>query len=271
MKTFILTGCTGAIGRAACAALAHRGNLRLVLLGRKAAAMHELAAGLQGPSMRVDVFEADLSDVSSVRTVVAQLRKSCSRIDGLVHIAAVYKGKKTLTAQNYESTFATNHLGPFLLTTGLLDLLKKTPSARVITVTAPSTSHIDFDNLNGEKKFSGLKAFTSSKMMNLLMAFGLSAAFKDSGQASLAFHPGLVRSELLREGPVLLRRLIRFIASTAEKTGEAIAELLHLPDSAALNGKFFNKELRELQAAPHAYDRVLQHRLWTISEELGKG
>ncbi len=271
MKTIIITGVTGAIGRSAVTELAGRGNLNLVLVGRSYEKLKEIALSLPSAENRVDIFEADLSDLNSVRRLLSEIRKNYNELHALINVASVYKSQKVLTSQQYETMFATNHLGPFVLTTGLLELIKRTPGAKVLTVAAPSKMKIDFGNLNGERKFSSFNAFVGSKMLNLLMAFGLSASFKNSDHASLAFHPGFVKSDLLRESPALVRRIFNFIATSPEKTGKAIADLVLSMESKAQNGKFYDRNLRELQAASYAYDRVIQHRLWATSEHLAAG
>lgn len=268
MKTILVTGATGAIGRAACEALAERDGIHLVMLARDPLKLSELKNSLPQGRNIFSTLVTDLSDLNSVRDAVTQVRGSYPNLHALVNVASVFKAKRTLSSQQHELMFATNHLGPYLLTTRLLPLLRRTPGSKVITVAAPSTSRLDFNNLNSEKRFSSLQTFGSTKMMNLLMAFGLSASFKDADHASMAFHPGLVRSELLRESPMILRKLIHTFSSTPEQTGKALADLVLTEDARSQNGKFYNKRLRELIAAPHAYDRVLQHKLWKASESL---
>lgn len=268
MKTILITGATGSVGRATCEALARKGPVNLVLIGRDTDKLQAIADSFANTNNRFEIFTADLSDLLSVRNLISDVKRTCPQLHALVNIAAVFKANRQLTAQHHELMFATNHLGPYYLTTRLLHLLRRTPGSKVITVAAPSTSRVDFENLNSEKRFSSLQAFGTSKMMNLLMAFGLSASFKNNDHASIALHPGLVRSDLLREGPLLLRKLMRTFSSAPEQTGNAIAELVFSPDTRDQNGKFYNKSLKELQAAPHAYDRVIQHRLWKASEQL---
>jgi NAD(P)-dependent dehydrogenase (short-subunit alcohol dehydrogenase family) len=210
----------------------------------------------------------DMSDSNSVNEAVKKIKKNYHRIDALVNVAAVYKAKKALTIDKRETMFATNHLAPFALTTGLLEILQSTPGSKVFTVTAPSSTKIDFDNLNAEKSFSALGAFGGSKMMNLLFAFHLAKKFNGTSHASIAFHPGLVKSSLLSESPAVVRGLFNLISSSPEKTGEAIARLVLDGRAETQNGKFFDKNLKEMKAAKHAYDESIQKKLWQISEKM---
>ena len=268
MKTIIVTGVTGSIGKAVAQALAQRGNIHLILAGRSAARLEELQNELQGKTTKVDTLPLDLSDTVSVGRAVETIKADYQAIDALVNIAAVYKAQKALSAQGHELMFATNHLGPFAFTTGLLPLLKATPGAKVLTVTAPSTTKIDFGNLNGEKKFSALTAFGASKMMNLLFTFQLAKEFGSDKQVSMAFHPGLVKSDLMSDVPALFRGLLRLVSSLPQKAGAAIATLI-LNESAALqNGKFFNSNGKELKPTALAQDAAVQQQLWAASELL---
>jgi NAD(P)-dependent dehydrogenase (short-subunit alcohol dehydrogenase family) len=268
MKTIVITGATGAVGQAAAKAIAAGKSANLVLVGRNMDKLRELRADITRRGSTCELVEADMSDISAVHDAVKLITTKHERVDALVNIAAVYKASKTTDKKGREIMFVTNHLGPFTLTTGLLPLLKKTRGSKVLTVSAPSSTKLDFENLNAEKKFSSLTAFGASKMMNLLMAFRLAQAVKESGLASMAFHPGLVKSELLKEGPAMLRGILRLISSDATKTGRAIASLIFEGDVAEQNGKFYNNSLKPMKAAGYAYDNAVQNRLWKLSEEL---
>jgi NAD(P)-dependent dehydrogenase (short-subunit alcohol dehydrogenase family) len=270
MRTIVITGATGAVGLEASRALAEKGN-HLVLVGRNEQALTGLSSKLNVAGSKADVVLADLGDMESVRNAVAKIRKDHPRIHGIVNIAALYKSALSRTAQKNETMFATNHLGPFLLTTGLMNELKSTPGSKVLTVSAPSSTKINFDNLNSDKKFSALNVFGGTKMMNLLFAFALARGFEGTPHASMAFHPGLVKSSLLKEAPAFLRWLLGMISSKATATGKAIAELMTTGDASSQNGKFYNNAFREMKAAPHAYDAVIQQMLWEKSVELVAG
>jgi retinol dehydrogenase 12 len=268
MKTIIITGSTGSLGRAAAQALAEKGDVTLVLVGRNPAKLEAVKATLNGKNVNVSTVEMNLSNIASVARAVEQIKRDYPKLDALINVAAVYKGQKTTTAEGYETMFVTNHLGPFALTTGLLPLIKATPGAKVLTVAAPSSTKVDFESLNGEKRFSALSAFGASKMMNLLFALRLAQQFEGSGQASMVFHPGLIKSDLMQEAPAVIRGLLRLVSASPQKVARAIASLIMEGHVSAQNGKFYNSKGKELKAAAFAYDTANQQKLWEVSKNM---
>jgi NAD(P)-dependent dehydrogenase (short-subunit alcohol dehydrogenase family) len=268
MKTIVITGATGAVGKATVMALAGKGNVEIVLAGRNTSKLDELRSGLKGENVKVQVVPMDMSDSESVKQAVAKIKSMYTKIDALINVAAVYKAQKTTTKQNRETMFATNHLAPFALSNGLMPLLNAAPGSKILTVTAPSGTKLDFENLNGEKKFSSLGAFGGTKMMNLLFSFELGKKFQGTDHAAIAFHPGLVKSDLLNEGPAFLRGLLRLMSSNPGKTANAIVKLVTEGDPKNQNGKFYNNSLKEMKAASFANDDSNQKKLWLISERM---
>ncbi|MBC7426902.1 MAG: SDR family NAD(P)-dependent oxidoreductase, partial [Bacteroidia bacterium] len=192
MKTIIITGATGSIGNAAAHALAQRGDVHLLLTGRDEAKLDAIRHDLDGyDNVIADTMTIDLSDIISVNLGLEKIKAGYPKIDAIVNCAAIYKGEQALSRHGYELMFATNHLGPFQLTTGLMTQLKAAHGSRVIMVTAPSTSSINFDDIPNPVKYSAFGQFGVTKMMNLLFAFSLAELFKGTGHAAIAFHPGL--------------------------------------------------------------------------------
>jgi NAD(P)-dependent dehydrogenase (short-subunit alcohol dehydrogenase family) len=270
MKNIIITGATGSIGKASAIALARKENVQLIIAGRNPAKLKQLKQELQSinKNCEPDLIELDLGNANSIKKAAEGIKQKYPKIDALVNIAAIYKQKRETNSAGNEMMFATNHLGPFLFTKLLLDNIKNTNGSKVLTVSAPSSTAIDFENLNGEKKFSAFNAFGASKMMNLLFAFKLGREFEKGSQASMAFHPGLVKSDLLHEGPGLMKGFFRMISSPPEKTAAAIASLITEGEAASQNGKFFDKNMKVLKAASRAYDQGVQDKLWKRSVEL---
>jgi short-subunit dehydrogenase len=270
MKNIIITGATGSIGKASAIALARKENVQLIIAGRNSAKLNQLKKELQSinKNCNPDLVELDLGNISSIKKASESIRQKYPQIHGLVNVAAIYKQKRETNNAGHEMMFATNHLGPFLFTKSLLDNIKNTEGSKVLTVSAPSSTAIDFENLNGEKKFSAFGAFGASKMMNLLFAFKLGRELEKGSQASMAFHPGLVKSDLLNEGPGLMKGFFRMISSPPEKTAQAIASLITEGNASSQNGKFFDKNMKELKAASRAYDQGIQDQLWKRSVEL---
>jgi NAD(P)-dependent dehydrogenase (short-subunit alcohol dehydrogenase family) len=178
----------------------------------------------------------------------------------------VYSSRRVETADGLELMFATNHLGPFLLTNLLLPSLRASDAARVITLTAPSTTKIDFDDLQGSRRFRSLSAFGASKAANLLFTFALARRMEGSRVTANAVHPGLTRTSLMRQGPPPLRFILRF-ATPPERAAEKIAPLVVAERYAAVTGQFI-KSGKAIDPPPYTRDAEIQRRLWEVSERL---
>jgi NAD(P)-dependent dehydrogenase (short-subunit alcohol dehydrogenase family) len=175
------------------------------------------------------------------------------------------------TVDGFEEMFAANHLGPFLLTNLLLELLQAAVpvngAARVLNISAPSTTRLNFDDLQGERNFNSLHAFGATKMANLLFTFALARRLDNTGITVNAIHPGLARSGLLKEASMFLRLFTRLVSKPPQKVTESIARVAFAPEFEKTTGKFFHAG-KEIKAPAYAYDRAAQERLWQISEEL---
>jgi len=168
-----------------------------------------------------------------------------------------------------ETMFATNHLGPFLLTHLLLDSLKASAPSRVISITAPSTTELNFDDLQGEKSFSAFQAFGASKMCNLLFTYELARRLAGTGVTANAIHPGLVKLNLLNEASPLMRWLSLLFLSFPDKAAETPVYYAMSPEVEGISGKFF-KGRKQIDSNAYSKDTNIQKRLWNVSLELTK-
>jgi retinol dehydrogenase 12 len=243
MPTVVVTGATGAIGSATVAALEHR-RARVIKLSR--------------PSF-------DLSSTASVRRTVGELKRSVQHIDALVHVASVYASRYQKSADGYELMFATNHLGPFLLTNILRDRL--VGGGRVIMVTAPSGTRVDVARLLDRGRFSAYHNFGASKAANLMFTFDLARRAKRWDVRANAFHPGIVKSNLMHDAPRAARLAMRLFGRNPERAGQDLAELALSPAHAGTTGWFF-KGLRRIDAPRSTLDEAAQAVLWKRSAEL---
>jgi NAD(P)-dependent dehydrogenase (short-subunit alcohol dehydrogenase family) len=200
-RTVLVTGGSAGIGRATALGLAMMGA-HLAITGRDSgrvdAAAGEIRAAGGG---KVDVFVADLSAQSQVRRLAGEVLQSLSRIDVLVNNVGGYWHTRHVTADGLERTFAVNHLAPFLLTNLLLDRLKHSAPAQVVTVSsnAHTRGRIDFDDLQGERSYSGARAYSQSKLANLLFTYELArrlAAGTVTANAAVHEDPGPRRSHV---------------------------------------------------------------------------
>lgn len=268
MATIALTGATGAVGGAAASALA-KGGHRLILLGRDSNRLAIAARALveAGPGLIVETSVCDLSSLTSVRGAASELISRFPRIDVLVNSAAVFVPDRKLTPENLETMFVTNHLGPFLLTNLLLHRLRESAPARVITVSAPSTTEIDFENLQGERKWSALTQFGRTKMANLLFAYGLARRVPVAQVTSNVLFPGLVKSGLMKDANAAVRGLSGLMSKSPEAAGIALARLAVDPSVSQVSGQFY-KLTKPDSSNVYSHDQPTQDRLWALSEQL---
>ena len=217
----------------------------------------------------IELLLLDLASQQSVRDGAASFKKAHGKLDVLINNASVFKGTRTTTPDGLEAMFTTNHLGHFLLTNLLLDELKASPSGRVINITAPSTTKLDFDDLQGERKFSALSAFGASKMCNLLFTYELARRPEGTNVTSNALYPGLIKSNLMNEAPAPIRWLTRLFSSTPEQASASLVYLASSPEVEGVTGKFF-KGKKIISSSAYSHDESVQRRLWDVSMALTK-
>jgi len=264
----VITGATGTIGGAAAASLAAQGH-PAVLVVRDAQRGAEVRARiLQSlPGIRIEIAVCDLSLMNSVRTATASILARSSKLAGLIHCGAVFTRDRRETPEGFEVMFATNHLGPFLLTQGLLPALKAGSPSRVITVSAPSTTELDFADLQSSRKFSAFNAFGATKTANLLFAYELARRMQGSKVTSNVFFPGVVKSRLMAEAPAVVRGLASLAGKRPEEVALALASLATDPSLESTTGRFY-KLTKLSESSAYSRDPEVQRQLWQASERL---
>jgi NAD(P)-dependent dehydrogenase (short-subunit alcohol dehydrogenase family) len=262
--TVVISGATGTIGSATAAVLARRGA-RVVLMARPSDRLDELVEELGGADNRISSVPVDLSSMSSVRSAAREINREGSRVDALINLAAVFVRRFQKTSDGFELMLATNYFGPFLLTNLLRDRLLG--GGRVITVTAPSTTHVDMERLFSKESFDPLHTFGATKALDLMVTFELARRAKRWDVRANAFHPGLVRSDLMSEAPRAVRILARLVSGSAERAAQDLTELAISPAHAGTTGWFF-KGTRRIDPPKSATDEALQAALWRRTAEL---
>src|SRR5450756_243604 len=272
-KTVLVTGATSGIGRATAAGLAGMGA-RVAITGRDHERA-ERAAGEIGTATggRVDVFVADLSSQAEVRRLVQEVLRTYPRIDVLVNNVGGYWNTRHVTADGLERTFALNHLASFLLTNLLLDRLRQSGPARVVTVSsnAQSMGRIDFDDLQGERSYSGSRAYNQSKLANVLFTYELARRLRDSTVTANALHPGVVRTSFGAEDPGGAQRLfVPLMKPFMKAPTQGAATSIHVassPDLGQRTGLFFVNS-KPKRSSERSYDEADAARLWQVSADL---
>ena len=261
--TVVITGATGAIGSAAAAVLVARGA-RLLLLARPTDRLDSIVEGLQSDK-RVLGVGVDLAVLSSVRKAAREIARSGGHVDALIHAAAVFSNEFRKTADGFELMLATNHLGPFVLTNLLRDQL--VGGGRVITVSAPSTTRVNFDHLLSKDHFRPLHTFGATKAASLMFTFELGRRAKRWDVRANAFHPGVVRSDLMHEAARPIRLFSRLLSRSADRAAGDLAELAISPAFEGTTGWFF-KGIRRIDAPRSTLDVDAQQSLWARTAEL---
>ena len=262
--TVVVTGATGAIGAATAAVLARRGA-RVVLMARPSDRLSALVERLRANDNRISSVPVDLSSMSSVRLAAREINRAGGRVEALINIAAVFAPRHKKTADGFEVMLATNYFGPFLLTNLLRDRLLG--GGRVITLTAPSSTRVDMERLFSKDSFDALHTFGATKALDLMFTFELARRAKRWDVRANAFHPGLVRSELMRDAPRPVRILSRLMSGSADRAALDLADLAISPAHSGTTGWFF-KGTRRIDPPKAAMDEALQATIWSRTAEL---
>jgi len=215
----------------------------------------------------VELMLADLSSQRSVRRFAQDFADAHPQLHMLVNTAAVFVNSRRVTEDGLELMFATNHLGPFLLTNLLLEALKAGALSRIITVSALSTTKLDFEDLQGERRFRPLTAFGASKAANLLFTYELARRLAGTGVTANVIHPGLMRTHLMRDAPALIRFLAWLASRSPAAAAETVVHLAAAPEVENVTGRFFKKK-QIAESSPYSRDPNVQHRLWEVSLRL---
>jgi retinol dehydrogenase-14 len=271
-KTVLITGGTSGIGKASAVGLASMGA-RVGITGRDRARAEAAAAEISRASDNalVDVFVADMSSQAEIRSLAAEVLAAYPRIDVLLNNVGGFWAHRHVTADGLEHTFALNHLAPFLLTNLLLDRLEASAPARVITVSsnAQSMGKIDFDDLQGEREYSGSRAYNQSKLANVMFTYELAKRLDGTGVTATALHPGLTSTNFSAEDPSLgwLVKVMRPFMKSPDEGAETPVYLASSPAAEGLTGQYFaNRKAKKSSAA--TYDRAATARLWQVSADL---
>lgn len=271
--TVLITGATSGIGKATALGLAGMGAC-VAITGRDRerteGAAREIRAVGGGD---VDVFVADLSSQAEVRSLADEVLQRLPRLDVLINNVGGYWDNRHVTADGLERTFALNHLAPFLLTNLLLDRLKQSAPARVVTVSsnAQRIGRIDFDDLQGENAYSGSRAYDQSKLANLLFSYELARRLQGAGVTANALHPGVVSTSFGAEDPGWIQRLfVPFFRPLMKTPAQGAATSIHLASSPELKdvtGLYFANS-KAKKSSERSYDLSAATRLWKVSDEL---
>ncbi len=273
-KICIVTGATDGIGKVTARVLVEKGA-HVVVVGRNQTKTEKTVAEIKRKTGRdaVDYLLADFSSQADTRQLAAQFLAKYDRLDVLVNNAGAVFVSRRETADHLEATFAVNHLGYFLLTNLLLDIITASSPARIVNVSsdAHEGQELDFADLQIEQGYQGMRAYGRSKLANLYFTYELARRLAGTGVTVNALHPGFVATNIGANNiPVLgkpLKWLINLMAMEVEKGAETSIYLATSPELEGVTGKYF-VNCEAIASSTISYDETAARRLWDISEKL---
>jgi NAD(P)-dependent dehydrogenase (short-subunit alcohol dehydrogenase family) len=260
-KIALVTGSTDGIGRQTALDLVRLGATVLIH-GRNAERCREVRDSIARETGAADTaeFTADLLSFEHIHQLAEDIRNRFDRIDVLINNAGVYENTRRLSTDGYETTFAVNHLAPFVLTGLLMDLIRHSAAGRIVNVSSMiHADHIDFSNLQGENDFSGSTAYSLSKLCNILFTYELAERLSTTAVTANCLHPGVIETKLLRAAWSGGRPV-------SEGSGTSVY-LAASPDVSGVSGKYFVNR-KPSRSADVSYDPETRKRLWQLSEEM---
>ncbi len=268
-KTAIITGATSGIGKVTALAIAREGA-HLVLPVRNMEKGETLKEEIQQEtgSKNIELMSCDLASLDSIRSFAKQFLAKYDRLDLLINNAGLWESKRKESADGIEMNFAVNHLAPFLMTNLLLDLIKKSAPARIINVssTAHKYAKMNFDDLEGKKRWDSMKSYAQSKLANILFTRKLAHELAGAGVTVNCLHPGVVSTRLFDNMPGYFRRIFGLFMISPEKGAETSIFLATSPEVEGISGAYYNKKMMA-KTTRHAEDMKAADMLWEVSKE----
>jgi NAD(P)-dependent dehydrogenase (short-subunit alcohol dehydrogenase family) len=271
-KTVIVTGGTNGIGLVTARELARLGAQETII-SRSAEKCATVAASIQSETDNpVEFIAADLSTLAGIMHAAAVFKQRHTRLHVLVNNAGGFFMRRTLTEDGNETTFALNHLNYFLLTILLLDLLKASAPARIINVASGShlKAAIDFDDLHGEKHYTGMGAYGQSKLANVLFTYELARRLEGSGVTVNAMHPGFTGTGIGKNNGFIVALALRVAHLFSRKPEEGAQTCVYLassPEVEGVTGKYYF-DCKPEDSSPLSHDQALAEKLWQVSLEM---
>ena len=271
-KVVVITGATSGIGEVAAQRLAGMGA-RIVLVARdKVRGEAALTRLRSGTSLSHSIHYGDLSRISEMKRLAAEIAAAEPRIDVLINNAGAMFGSRQMTEDNLELTFATNHMAYFVLTLGLRERLFASSPARIVSTASDAHKGrvLDFEDLQSTKGYSAINVYGRSKLCNILFTRELSRRWSGTGVTVNCLHPGFVATRFGDGSGGLLSygvRLAKTFAISPEKGAQTIVYLASSPEVAGVSGEYFY-QCRPATPTTEARDDAAAERLWIESAKL---
>ena len=265
-KRVLITGGNSGIGLVTSCALAKMGAEVVLACRDSDKTTNALAAINAVGDIEAVNLPVDLASLQSVRALAANFLERYDRLDVLINNAGTFPAKPKLTEDGYEMQIGVNHLAPFLLTNLLLDTIKASAPARIVTVTSMlhKKGAIDFDAFKGYSKYSAQAAYNQSKLANVLFGVELAQRLDGANVTSNVLHPGAVATDIVRDMPWPVRKIIGLVFISPEKGAKTTIMLASDEALADVSGSYYNQcELQDY--SPMADDASLRNKLWDVS------
>ncbi|MCQ8893733.1 MAG: SDR family oxidoreductase [Methanolinea sp.] len=260
----LITGSTDGIGKATARILAGE-DTEVIVHGRDETKGREVLKEIKGLvwNRNLDLVIADFAVLDEVRRMAGEITSRYNHLSVLINNAGTYEKNRVLTTDNIERMFAVNYIAPFILTHGLLPLLEKGSPSRVVNVASIAhrdVRQIDWDNLQGERRYDPFDAYALSKFADITFTYMLADRTAARGVTVNCVHPGVVATKMLRAG-------FPGIRGKPPAEGAKIPAFLALsPDVAGLTGKYFEESFHPCPSSPLTYDKAVQQRFWKVAE-----
>lgn len=269
----LITGATAGIGKETAIALARLGA-RIVLTTRDKQRGEEVCREIiaQTGNTAIDAMMCDFNSLASVMTFASAFKARYNKLNILINNAGVMEMKRKVSRDGIELTFAVNHLAPFLLTKLLLDTMKATVASgetmRIINVASEAHQRgtINFEDIEGKKDYNGWKAYSQSKLANILFTRKLAHVLAGTGITVNALHPGVVATKIFDVIPPIMRQVAKLFMLTPQKGAENSIYLATAANITTTTGEYFVKK-KIAQPSSQARDMELAERLWNVSEQ----
>jgi len=275
-KVCVVTGSNSGIGKETALALAELGATVVMVVrsqerGQKV--LDEIIAKTANHS--VSLMTCDMSSMASIRSFAAEFKKKYRYLNVLINNAGAEFAKRQVTSEGFEQTFAVNYLAPFLLTYELLDLLKASAPSRIINVSSglAKNGKVDFDDLQNERNYKGMQAYSNAKLMLMMFTYALSRRLAGTEVTVNVLMPGFVATNLGKNSgslrSAIMFAMVRPMQISAKRGAETSVYLASADEVKDISGKCFAKK-KEVETCPFSYDQKVQERLWNETIRLLK-
>ena len=273
-KVCMITGANSGIGKETARELSRMGATIIMLCRNEKkgkVSLEDIKSDTKND--KIELFIADLEKPETIKQMVKKFKEKYDRLDVLVNNAGLILLKHQLNENGIERTLAINHIGHFILTSLLLDLLKASAPSRIINVSSAghTMAKLNFDDLMLKKKFGPLRAYGNSKLANLLFTYELSRKLEDTNVTVNAVHPGWVRSNFGQPDTNKFVNFFYMLMSpfmiNPQKGARTSIYLASSPEVKQTTGKYFTK-CKAIKSSKLSYNPEVQRKLWEITEKL---